>query len=149
MRKSLKRRSKKQRGGDFFSSSNTSYPNPYSTQPSGIDYMANGIKNAFKSASDSVSNTYNSVTNSQPSYTYSNTYTNPDEGWWEKTKRNFSGWFSGGTRRVKRYNKKGGNPVGYPDLSLATDVNGIKVAEPTYWIKGGKRRVSKRRRHHK
>ena len=63
MRKTIKRRSKKQRGGDFFPSSNT-----YSTQPSGIDNMANGIKNAgdylsnaFKSASDSVSNTYNSL----------------------------------------------------------------------------------------
>jgi len=158
MRKSLKRRFKKQRGGFLFSESNNptnSITTSYSSQPSGLDSVMNSIKTGFDSASQSVSNAYNSVTNPQSTYTYED----PNESWWNKTKRNVSGWFSGGSRKGKRrYNKKGGNPVGYPDLSLATDVNGIKVAEPTYWIKGGssKRRVSnkgskvsKKRRHRK
>lgn len=149
------KRNNKQRGGFLFGDSNnttysnpTSYSNTYSSQPSGLDNVMSSIKSGWNSASQSVSNTYNSVTNSQPTYT--STYEDPNESWWSKTKRNVSGWFSGGTQRGRKKYKqlKGGNPVGYPDLSLATDVNGIKMAQPTYWIKGGKRsrkRVSKRR----
>ncbi len=153
MRKTVKRKSKKQRGGFLFDNLNTYSSQPsgtYSSQPSGLDNVMNYIKSGFNSASQSVSNAYNSVTNSQPTYT--STYEDPNESWWSKTKRNVSGWFSGGSRR-KKYSRskqlKGGNPVGYPDLSLATDVNGIKMAQPTYWIKGGKRRVSSKKRRYR
>lgn len=154
MRKSLKRKSTKQRGG-FLGIGESNNPTnsittSYSSQPSGIDNALNYVSKAYDSAKQSVENTYNSVTNSQPSYT--TTYEDPNKKKWY----DISGWFSGGTRKSKRYKKqKGGAQVGYPDLSLATDVNGIKVAEPTYWIKGGssKRRVSKKvrrkRRHRK
>lgn len=145
------KRNNKQRGGFFGigESNTTTYSNTYSSQPSGLDNVMSSIKSGWNSASQSVSNTYNSVTNPQPTYT--STYEDPNESWWNKTKRNVSGWFSGGTRRGRKKYKqlKGGSQVGYPDLSLATDVNGIKVAEPTYWIKGGqrsKRRVSSKRR---
>lgn len=142
MRKTVKKTFKKQRGGFFGIGESNTNTNTYSSQPSGLDNVMNSIKSGFDSASQSVSNAYNSVTNSQPTYT--STYEDPNESWWSKTKRNVSGWFSGGSRKGKRRYKKGGSPVGYPDLSLATNVNGIKMAQPTYWIKGGKRRVSKR-----
>ena len=139
MRKTVKRTSKKQKGGFFGigESNTTTTTNTYSSQPSGLDNVMSSIKSGFDSASQSVSNAYNSVTNSQPTYT--STYEDPNESWWSKTKRNVSGWFSGGTRKKQR----GGT---LPDLSLATDVNGIKMAQPTYWIKGGKRKVSRKRR---
>jgi hypothetical protein len=116
----------------------TTYSNTYSnTYPttssstSSLDNILSSVKNAYNSASQSVSNAYNSVSNPTPTYT--STYSNPNEKKWY----DISGWLSGGRKR------RGGSPVGYPDLSLATDVNGIKVVEPTYWIKGGMRSKSR------
>ncbi len=108
----------------------SSYSNTYSTNNnSGLDSVLGSVKNAYNSASQSVSNAYNNISNPTPSYTYEDPNKKP---WWK---------FWGGKRSRKI---RGGAQVGYPDLSLATDVNGIKVVEPTYWIKGGKRSKSKR-----
>jgi hypothetical protein len=117
---------------------NTTYSNTYpttSSSTSSLDNILSSVKNAYNSASQSVSNAYNSVSNPTPTYT--STYPNPNEKKWY----DISGWLSGGKKSRKR---RGGAQVGYPDLSLATDVNGIKVVEPTYWIKGGMRSKSKR-----
>jgi hypothetical protein len=119
--------------------SNTTYSNTYpttSSSTSSLDNILNSVKNAYNSTSQSVSNAYNSVSNPTPTYT--STYPNSNEKKWY----DISGWLSGG-KRSKSRKRRGGTQVGYPDLSLATDVNGIKVVEPTYWIKGGKRSRSK------
>ncbi len=143
----MRKTKRRHRGGDNFSTTNTySYPssNTYSsTSNSGLDSALNFVKNGFDSAKNSLSNTYYSTSqyfsNSNPRPTYENPNEKP---WWK--------FWGGKSRRRRNIRakalKKGGSPVGYPDLSLATDVNGIKVVEPTYWIKGGKRSRSKSRR---
>lgn len=114
---------------------NTTYSNTYPTNSS----STSSLDNILSSIKNSVKNAYNSVSNSTPTYT--STYPNPNEKKWY----DISGWLSGG-KRSKSKKRKGGAQVGYPDLSLATDVNGIKVVEPTYWIKGGMRSKSRRSR---
>jgi len=125
MRKTVKRTSKKQRGGFFgIGESTTTTSNPYSTQ-SNLDEALNWVSNLWTKTKEGASNLYNNAVGSSNTYSYSSSS-------------------YGGTRKKQR----GGT---LPDLSLATDVNGIKMAQPTYWIKGGKRsrrgnkRVSKRR----
>lgn len=116
------KRNNKQRGGFLFDNDSTTntYSNPYSSQ-SNLDGALNWVSNLWTKTKEGASNLYNNAVGSSNTYSYSSSS-------------------YGGTRRKQR----GGNPVGYPDLSLATNVNGIKMAQPTYWIKGGKRRVSKR-----
>jgi hypothetical protein len=138
------RKTKRRHRGGFLGfgeeNPNTTYSNTYptnSSSTSSLDNILSSVKNAYNSASQSVSNAYNSVSNPTPTYT--STYPNPNEKKWY----DISGWLSGG-KRSKSRKRRGGAQVGYPDLSLATDVNGIKVVEPTYWIKGGKRSKSRK-----
>ena len=117
----------------------SSYSNTYSTNNnSGLDSVLGSVKNAYNSASQSVSNAYNSISNPTPSYTYEDPNKKP---WWK-----FWGGMRSKSNTQTKALKRGGAQVGYPDLSLATDVNGIKVVEPTYWIKGGKRRNKRSKR---
>lgn len=147
----MRKTKRRHRGGDNFSTTNTySYPssNTYSsTSNSGLDSALNFVKNGFDSvkkgfdsAKNSFSNTYYSASQSFSNSNPTPTYENPNEKpWWK--------FWGGKSRRRRNIRakalKKGGSPVGYPDLSLATDVNGIKVVEPTYWIKGGMRSKSR------
>ncbi len=132
------RKTRRHRGGDFFSSNtypnntypNNTYSNTYPTNNnSGLNSVLDSVKNAYISATEYATKTYDSISNPTPSYTYEDPNKKP---WWK---------FWGGKSRKRR----GGAQVGYPDLSLATNVNDIKVVEPTYWIKGGKRKRSSRK----
>jgi len=107
---------------------------------------------------------------------FSSSSTSSEPGMLDKTKNMFSGWFSSssaptsaptnyepvqqpaqpvaqeypptGGRRSRRRKMRGGKG----DLGLmyyATPVSGIKVVEPTYWIKGGSRKRRHTRRHKK
>lgn len=157
MRKTRTRKSYKGGFLGFEDNTNSTYPNTTypTTSNTGLENVMDSVKKMYNSARQSVSNAYNNMTNpTSTTYTQpSSIYTNPNEKKWY----DISGWFSGGKRSRRRSSKlrgkKGGAPVGYPDLSLATNVSGIKVAEPTYWIKGGKRTRSRRnkhsRRHHR
>jgi hypothetical protein len=113
--------------------SNT-YPNTSSSSDVSLNNMLELVKNSYDSSMNYIKKKSNEFTNPTPTSTYSN----PNEKKWY----DISGWLSGG-KRSKSRKRRGGSPVGYPDLSLATNVNGIKVVEPTYWIKGGMRSKSR------
>lgn len=140
----MRKTRKSYKGGFLGFGEETANPNtssyPSTTYPtsssSSLDSVLGSVKNAYNSASQSVSNAYNSISNPTPTPIYTSTYSNPNEKKWY----DISGWLSGGMRSRKKRGKRGGS---LPDLSLATDVNGIKVVEPTYWIKGGKRKRSR------
>lgn len=151
MRKTRTRKSYKGGFLGFEDNTNSTYPNTTypTTSNTGLENVMDSVKDMYNSARQSVSNAYNNMTNPTPSYASAPAYEDPNKKpWWQ---------FWGGKRSRRRSSKlrgkKGGAPVGYPDLSLATNVSGIKVAEPTYWIKGGKRTRSRRnkhsRRHHR
>lgn len=142
----MRKTKRRHRGGflGFGEEPNNSYPNttysntyPNNSSDSKLNSALKYVENAYNSSMNYIKTKSNEFTNPTPTYT--STYPNPNEKKWY----DISGWLSGG-KRSKSKKRRGGSPVGYPDLSLATDVNGIKVVEPTYWIKGGKRSKSRK-----
>lgn len=91
----------------------------------------NSVENTLGNLSSSVSNTFSS--SSEPQTIQPTTSSMPMQtSYGGKTKRRHKR----NSKRTKR-RMRGGNKLGL--TYYATPVSGIKMAEPTYWIKGGKR----------
>lgn len=91
----------------------------------------NSVENTLGNLSSSVSNTFSS--SSEPQTIQQTTSSMPMQtSYGGKTKRRHKR----NSKRTKR-RMRGGNKLGL--TYYATPVSGIKMAEPTYWIKGGKR----------
>ena len=91
----------------------------------------NSVENTLGNLSSSVSNTFSS--SSEPQTIQPTTSSMPMQtSYGGKTKRRHKR----NSKRTKR-RMRGGNKLSLTYYS--TPVSGIKMAEPTYWIKGGKR----------
>ena len=91
----------------------------------------NSVENTLGNLSSSFSNTFSS--SSEPQTIQPTTSSMPMQtSYGGKTKRRHKR----NSKRTKR-RMRGGNKLGL--TYYATPVSGIKMAEPTYWIKGGKR----------
>ena len=125
--------------GDWFSGVGTKAKEEATNVITSAD---NIIGSAANTATEAVSGAANAVTSAVSSDTTQPPYTSPPYN---------QGQVVGGGRRRRKSRKlhrsklrggKGGLDLTY----YATDVSGMKVADPTYWIKGGSRRHRTRHR---
>ena len=137
------------RGGDWFSPSTwfsgssdltekakSGFSSGLNSAESSLGNISNSVSNSFSSLSSYnpfSSSTDSSTSYSSPAPASSTTYMPPAVG--GRHRRGHRGR----SRKSKLRGGKGGLGLTY----YATPVSGLKVAEPTYWIKGG----TKRRRH--
>lgn len=141
MTKKTQKRRHKMRGGfwPFTSSTDTT-----STGSSWTDWFSNKAKQTTNSVESTLGNISSSVTNmassAMPSSTSSNT--NMSSTLPSSSSTTTTSVYGGKRRYTKKH--RGGNKLGL--TYYATPVSGIKMAEPTYWIKGGKRRRRKTRK---
>ena len=162
MTKHRRTRRKSQRGGDWYnpnswfgsSESIEVAPSVNSSEPGLIDNLSNSVSGAASGAEGFLGSTFEkakgaaSGSSSWVSGLFSSGETQaPVQA--EETVYNQELQTFGGRRRSKVRRGLRGGKGGLGLTYYATPVSGIKVAEPTYWIKGGSRRRRKTRKTHR
>ena len=154
-KKAIKRRH--MRGGDDYitpsssavtASSNTNY----SAQPASSS-MWDSLKSTYDSAVQSANQSYQSMSapsSSSPSSSSTSTswfgslFKKKDETTLPTTQpQQSSSWFGG--RRTRRRHHRGGMFKAYSPYTTASQISGIRTAQPLNWV-GGKRRTRRIRR---
>jgi hypothetical protein len=162
MTKHRRTRRKSQRGGDWynpmswFGSSESIEVAP--SEPGLIDNLSNSVSGAASGAEGFLGSTFEKAKGVSSSWVpdlFSSGETQapmqaPMQDPMQAIEPAYTQTFGG--RRRRRSKARRGLRGGKGGLGLtyyATPVSGIKVAEPTYWIKGGRRRRRTRKTHHK
>ena len=128
--------------GDWFSGVGTKTKEQANNLITSAD---NIVGTAANTATEAVSGAANAVTSAVSFDTTQPPYTSPPYNPEQVVGGGRRGRKSKKLRGRKLHGGKGGLGLTY----YATDVSGMKVADPTYWIKGGSRRSLKKTRHRK
>ena len=136
------------RGGDWFSPSSW-----FSGSSDKAKSVVNSAESSLGNISNSVSNSFSSLSSYNPFSSSSTSYSapapapapaySPPASSTTYMPQSVGGRHRRGHRGRSRKSKLRGGKGGLGLTYYATPVSGLKVAEPTYWIKGG----TKRRRH--
>ena len=136
------------RGGDWFSPSSW-----FSGSSDKAKSVVNSAESSLGNISNSVSNSFSSLSSYNPFSSSSTSYSapapapapaySPPASSTTYMPQSVGGRHRRGHRGRSRKSKLRGDKGGLGLTYYATPVSGLKVAEPTYWIKGG----TKRRRH--
>lgn len=153
-RKHRRTKRKGQRGGFFgFGSSESSessgepgmFSNTMSSVTGATTNLLSGSEGYLQGVKDKSSSWFSGLSNPFSSSSSSSSYSSPPPA---PNVSSSSGEIIGGRHRRRRKSRK--MRGGKNDLGLtyyASPVSDAKVAEPTYWIKGGSRKSRRSRRH--
>jgi hypothetical protein len=147
------KKNKRYRGGDAGDGIMSFFSNAWNSTKKNSQELLDNLtgKNKTYSSNSGISTYDNTNSNSNTNYNSninSNTNSNPiSSSTSVSNSNNIANRYNVGGRKVKRrykkLSKRGGNKMAYSSAS----VNKMLVAEPTYWIKGGKTKKRRRRKY--